>query len=296
MQAKSDCPIIQMSGRIQLPDHKAIPKRVELRQFEHMNMPLDQIVDLSTYPISEPSFGADCRSTLDSEGVLVLPSFIRTEALAEMQSEARKGHGKAYFCAQSHSVYLTPPDPNQSDDHPVNRQVISSKGCICDDDVSAASPLRTLYDAEAFRTFVKTATGERALYPYADPLSSINIHYAERGQELGWHFDNSSFAITLLIQKPEAGSRFEYVKDLREADRGEMNFAGVGALLDGETQPQVLSMDPGTLVLFRGRDSIHRVSPNESDTTRMLAVLAYNSEPGISLSESARMTFYGRLS
>ena len=32
------------------------------------------------------------------------------------------------------------------------------------------------------------------------------------------------------------------------------------------------------------------------DTTRMLAVLAYNSEPGIKLSESARMTFYGRLS
>lgn len=296
MQAKSDRPITQMSGRIQLPRHKAIPKRAELRQFEHMNMPLDQIVDLSTYPISEPGFGAACRSTLDSEGVLVLPGFIRPEALSEMQSEAREGHGKAYFCAQSHSVFLTPPDPNQSDDHPANRQVISSKGCICDDDVSETSPLRTLYNAEDFRTFVKTATGECALHPYADPLSSINIHYAERGQELGWHFDNSSFAITLLIQKPDAGSRFEYIKDLREADKGEMNFAGVGALLDGETEPQVLSMDPGTLVLFRGRDSIHRVSPNESDKTRMLAVLAYNSEPGVSLSESARMTFYGRLS
>ena len=52
---------------------------------------------------------------------------------------------------------------------------------------------------------------------------------------------------------------------------------------------------PEKLVLFLGRNSIHRVSPNESDKTRMLAVLAYNAEPGVSLSESARMTFYGRL-
>jgi len=74
-----------------------------------------------------------------------------------------------------------------------------------------------------------------------------------------------------------------------------MNHAAVADLLDGKTQPDVLTMEPGTLVLFRGRNSIHRVSPNESDTTRMLAVLAYNSKAGVELSESARMTFYGRL-
>ena len=74
-----------------------------------------------------------------------------------------------------------------------------------------------------------------------------------------------------------------------------MNYAGVDALLSGETAPRILSMEPGALVLFRGRNSIHRVSPNESDTMRMLAVLAYNAEPGVALSESARMTFYGRL-
>jgi hypothetical protein len=74
-----------------------------------------------------------------------------------------------------------------------------------------------------------------------------------------------------------------------------MNFEGVRALLDEQIQPDALSMDPGTLVLFRGRNSVHRVSPNESDRTRMLAVLAYNSKSGVFLSESARMTFSGRL-
>jgi hypothetical protein len=212
-----------------------------------------------------------------------------------MKAEALAGQDQAYFCTQSHTVYLTPPDPDRDAAHPANRMIASSKGCICDDVVPETSPLRALYDAPAFRDFVKRVTGETALHPYADPLSSINIHYAHRGQELGWHFDNSSFAITLLIQKPEAGGRFEYVKDLRDADAGEMNHDGVGAVLDGRIAPEVLTMDPGTLVLFRGRNSMHRVSPNESDRTRMLAVLAYNAEPGVALSESARMTFYGRL-
>ncbi len=259
-------------------------------------MDIADIVDLDRYPLDSEGFGTRANTILDEQGVLVLEGFIRPAALSVMQDEAKAGQDRAYFCKQSHSVYLTPPDPAKAATHPVNRQVESSKGCICDDVIPSGSPLRLLYDHPTFRNFVKRATGEAELHPYADPLSSINIHYANRGQELGWHFDNSSFAITLLIQKPEAGARFEYVKDLRNADIGDMNFDGVGAVLDGTLAPQVLSMEAGTLVLFRGRNSIHRVSPNESDTTRMLAVLAYNSEPGVELSESARMTFYGRLS
>lgn len=258
-------------------------------------MRLSEIVDLDRFPMDDTHAKAAAQ-TLDRDGVLVLSDFIRPAALKALQAEARAGQDRAYFCTQNHSVYLTPPDPDHAPDHAANRQVDSSKGCICDDVVAQGSPLRALYDDPTFREFIKGATGEDALHPYADPLSSINIHYAGRGQELGWHFDNSSFAITLLIEKPDAGSRFEYIKDLRDADGGEMNYDGVTDLLDGRVQPQVLNMNAGDLVLFRGRNSIHRVSPNESDKTRMLAVLAYNSKPGVELSTSARMTFYGRLS
>lgn len=258
-------------------------------------MELAHIVDLDRHPLGTTAFGQQCQEVLDRDGVLVLDGFIRPGALAEMQAESVAGQDRAYFCAQNHSIYLTPNDSDLAADHPANRQVTSSKGCICDDDIGARSALRTLYDAPDFRDFVMATTGETQLHAYADPLSSINIHYAGRGQELGWHFDNSSFAITLLINKPDAGSRFEFIKDLRDADAGEMNYEGVAALLDGAVAPDVLSMEPGDLVLFRGRNSIHRVSPNESDRMRMLAVLAYNAQPGVELSESARMTFYGRL-
>ncbi|MCF2905315.1 2OG-Fe(II) oxygenase [Octadecabacter sp. CECT 8868] len=258
-------------------------------------MHLSDIVALDQYPLDE-AFGARCAEILNRDGVLVLPDFINSAALVTLQDESRLGQKDAYFCAQDHSVYLTPINDAFAPDHPANLQVVSSKGCICDDKIAEKSPLRVLYDSEIFRSFVKRTTGQPELHSYADPLSSINIHYANRGQELGWHFDNSSFAITLLIEKPDAGSRFEYIKDLRDADAGDMNYDAVGDLLAGRTQPDVLEMEPGALVLFRGRNSIHRVSPNESDKTRMLAVLAYNDTAGVELSESARMTFYGRLS
>lgn len=62
------------------------------------------------------------------------------------------------------------------------------------------------------------------MYEYADPLASINVHYANEGQNLNWHFDNSEFAITLLLQKPLGGGVFQYVRDVRDADKEDFNY------------------------------------------------------------------------
>lgn len=56
-----------------------------------------------------------------------------------------------------------------------------------------------------------------------------------------------------------------------------------------------LAIEPGALVFFRGRNATHRATPTQGETTLMLAVLAYNSQPGIVLSEAASKTFYGRV-
>ena len=66
--------------------------------------------------------------------------------------------------------------------------------------------------------------------------------------------------------------------------------------MDGSQPANQLSLDAGDLLLFRGQNSLHRVTPVEDDSTRQLAVLAYNNQPGISLCETAQMTFYGRMS
>lgn len=258
-------------------------------------MNLDQIVDLDKHPIAEGAFRDTCRDSLDGCGALVLHNFLSPEAIAAVNREGVDKRHKAFFCEQTHNAYLGPTNPDFALNHPRNRAVVSSKGCICDDDIAEHSPLRGLYDSADFQGFLCHVLGEQALYRYADPLSSINLNYAEQGQELGWHFDNSSFAITLMIQSPEAGGSFDYITNLRNSSEGEMNYDGVGEVLDGNAGFETMSLGSGDLALFRGRDSLHRVTPVIGDTTRILVVLAYNTAADISLSESARMSFFGRL-
>jgi len=256
----------------------------------------DVIVDVENNPLHDQAFRAHCKELLDAEGALVLPGFLREQVITSVQQEAAKQQSLAYYTQDKHNIYLTPPNPSYPRDHPRNRNITSTKGCITHDQVPKQSALRALYNSIDFKTFLCAVLGEDALYEYADALASINVHYASHGQELGWHYDNSAFAITLLIQAPEAGGQFEYVPNVRHAESADMNFEMSSQVLDGAIKPKQLTIDAGSLVLFRGRNSMHRVTPTQGETVRMLVVLAYNTEPNIALSESARMTFFGRLS
>ena len=253
------------------------------------------LIDARQFPLGDAAFRGRCKQTLDERGVLVLPQFLTQEAVASIRLDGEQHRHLAFYTASKHNIYLKPFDPLFPAGHPRNREVASSKGCITTDQVPQGSALQALYESEAFRDFLCAVLDVPALFPYADSLSSVNLHFASEGQELGWHYDNSSFAITLMIQPAERGGVFEYVKNVRDADQGEANYPLSAGILDGAVPVQTLTMNAGTLVLFRGRNSMHRVTPVHGNKTRMLAVLAYNTEPGVSLSESARMTFYGRL-
>ena len=142
----------------------------------------------------------------------------------------------------------------------MKRQIKSSKGYITTDQAIIGSGLRTLYHSQQFRAFVTTVLGEKFLYPYADSLSSINVNYAHDGQELSRHFDNSSFAIKLLLQAPIVGV-FEYIRNFRDSAAEEINFTGVADVLDGKTPVKISEMQSGTFCCFFGRNSIHGVTP-----------------------------------
>ena len=260
-----------------------------------MNGVLTTIIDYEKHPLKSVDFRVQCKQQLDANGVLVLSELLLPSAIKKLIEEANLNEHLAYYCESSHNVYLRQEDESLPESHPRNQIVSSSKGCITDDQVPRESPLKVLYGAKEFQDFLCAVLGENALYKYDDNLSSVNVHYAHEGQELGWHFDNSSFAITLLIQKPKDGGSFEYIRDFRNSENNEMNYEGVGELICGDHLPDVLSIEPGDLVLFRGRNSVHRVTPTIGDKVRILSVLAYNTEPGVQLSKSARMTFYGRL-
>jgi len=254
------------------------------------------IINSETHPITDEQYAQRCKTQLDAAGALVLPRFFRAEAIDAIVAESAPHEDAAFYAGSTHNVWLTPNDDALPHDHVFNRQIVSSKGLIADDQIPADSPLREVYNDTSFQAFLCAVLGIDAIYPYADDLSSINVHFAAEGMELGWHFDNSSFAVTMLLQAAAAGSAFQYVPGARDAAGGDQGFDAVRQVLDGETAVQTLDFDPGDLVLFRGRDAMHRVTPTIGNITRLLVVFAYNDEPGVALSDSALATFYGRKS
>jgi hypothetical protein len=75
--------------------------------------------------------------------------------------------------------------------------------------------------------------GKPVLYRSADPLDALEIAIFGHGDELGWHFDNSEFSVTVMYQQPQAGGDFDYCPQLRgEHDE---NYPGVQQILHGGT-------------------------------------------------------------
>ena len=197
---------------------------------------LGDLIDLERYQLDDPIHLAAVKARLDREGVVILPDFLRASARDALVLEAEKQAENAFFTTSTHNVYLTSQDQSLPAEHIVNRQIKSSKGCITTDQIPEGSGLKTLYHNPQFQSFITAVLGEKALYAYADPLSSINVHYAHEGQELGWHFDNSSFAIThtihtlIIINKNEIqilSSLFTISKSFSSKESSSTIFTGI---------------------------------------------------------------------
>jgi hypothetical protein len=268
-----------------------------------INMNIQQIVNVDKYPLESDSFIDKTREELRSNKVVQLPNFLQPSVLESLVDEACALEDQAYCRRSTHTIYVKPMNPDLPPNHNFNRQVVTSKGCVTTDQIPNGSFLKELYYHDQFQRFLCSVLGVPRLFHYKDPLSSITIHYAAEGQELGWHFDNSAFAITLLLQKAIEGGEFEYMPNIRQPDTSHFGFADeikkehedkVALLLDGGFTPLKLNIEPGTLVLFRGRDSLHRVNQVVGDRKRILVVLAYNEIPNVRLPDETMMSFFGR--
>jgi predicted 2-oxoglutarate/Fe(II)-dependent dioxygenase YbiX len=169
----------------------------------------------------------------------------------------------------------------------------TSKKCIPNDLIPKESILQIIYDSQLVKSFFLDLLDKDELYPYEDSLSSININYYDKGDALGWHFDNSDYTITLLLKNCKKGGVYEYFNDMRYKD-GKEDFDFVEKILDNEVSGIKVDSFEGDLMIFKGNKSIHQVSPVE-EGERILVTFNYNETRGISLSEKSRKTFFGRL-
>jgi hypothetical protein len=130
------------------------------------------------------------------------------------------------------------------------------------------------------------------VYRNQDKYQALNISMMNAGGCQQWHFDSGRMVTTLLLQEPESGGIFEYVPELR-SDKSE-NFEQVQRVLDGDTRRnQQIELKAGTLSLFRGHYSMHRVTEVQGDRTRIQAILGFSTDPELKGNLDSSILHYG---
>lgn len=258
-------------------------------------------LDLERYPLDQPGTPAyealvqRCRSALEREGMFNLDGFVGPETIRAAAAElAPMATRSSYTHARTHNVYFLERVAGVDEAHPALQKFKTINHTLCDDQLKNTFVHR-LYEWPPLADFIARVLGLPRLYLMDDPLARANVMEYRPGEALNWHFDRSRYTTTLLIQGAELGGEFQYCSDLR-AD-GQPNYDEVGRVVNGQTARIRLNpLTAGTLNVFAGKNSLHRVSTVEGGRSRLVAVFSYYERPGVLFSDKERVGFYGRTS
>lgn len=257
------------------------------------------LIDLDRYPLHDLSseagqtLVANCQRQFREIGACSLPGFVKSEAIATLAGEIEPLAPNAFYNTQQHNVYFKADDPSLPEDHPARHKLRTAQHTIAYDQIPPTAGIHQVYNWARLREFIAMVLGKQQIFLQADPLAALNVMIMNEGGELGWHYDRADFATTILLQRPEAGGVYEFVSHLRS--QGNENYEGLAQVMSG-VHPGIVSRagQAGTLTLFAGHYSPHRVTPVQGKLPRIVAVLSYVNEPDVVFSESARIRFYGR--
>lgn len=259
---------------------------------------MHDIIDLDRYPLHRPD-SADWQAMVNqacaelaAEGMFDLVGFLRPAALAQARAElAPKFATEAYTHARKHNIYFRKDIEGLAADHPALTQFETVNHTLCGDQIGGV--IQRLYEWPEFAHFLSAAMQMPKLYTMDDPLARVNAMCYRTGEALNWHFDRSEFTTTILLQAPDQGGEFEYRTDLRGPENP--NFDGVAKLLRGE-DPELkrIKLSEGSLNVFRGKNTAHRVTPVQGETARMITVFSFYDRPGVTMTPEEQKGFYGR--
>ncbi|MDB2391276.1 hypothetical protein N9X12_08695 [Alphaproteobacteria bacterium] len=256
------------------------------------------LINLDRYPIhidgaARDALIAQIHEQLAQDGCVVLKQFLTPSAVGLVTKEADSVAQYAHRSFNRTNPYFTTDDPSLDSDDPRRQFFDRSNAFIPADHFTADGPLRQIHDFPAFDPFIKACLGHENVYRYADPLADVIVNMAEEGEGFPWHFDTNNFTITLAIQNADEGGLFQYAPNIRRS--GE-NFEAVKKVLDGSSDQTVsLALEPGDLQLFKGRYSLHRVSPLSGNVKRYVAIFSYVEEPNMVGAPERTKQLYGRV-
>ncbi|MDX8524322.1 2OG-Fe(II) oxygenase [Mesorhizobium sp. MSK_1335] len=260
---------------------------------------IEDILDLDRYPIDRegsPQWQClvdECKAALAENGMFNLEGFLRHGIAEQAVAEIRPVMDtRSHAHKRMHNIYFKPSIPELAPDHPALRKVETISHTVCADQI-AGSTVLSIYEYAPLVRFLAATMGKPQLHVMQDPLARANVMGYRAGEALNWHFDRSEFTTTLLLQAPEIGGDFEYRTDLRSDS--DPNYDGVAKLLEGrDPEAKILLIKAGTLNVFRGKNTAHRVTTVEGNRERMIAVFSYYERPGVTFTDEERIGFYGR--
>ena len=276
-------------GRMATMVHNARPSTgAHNRKLEPMSTDIAGIVNLERYPISDPESPAAeglvraGREQLAAKGIFTLPGFIRSAALAAMQDEADRLCPEAFRRIDRRNGFPSG----------MGEATRLSLGCVGYDQMLPGASMRRLFLWDGLTRFVSEVLERRPYFRSADPIAACMVTDLSPGDELGWHFDPNDGIVTLMLRSAGSGGAFEYVPNVRHRDNLpaliEDTLAGVCKEL------RELDVQPGTLTLFNGLQSLHRVAPVVEPPSRLMLIFSYDSDPDQQFDEEVRLRFFGR--
>ncbi len=263
-----------------------------------IGMDAADMVDLRRYPIGDiqtphgAAFAEKCHAEYSEIGLCRLPGFIVPAALEVLTQEANTLSAGAFYCKSTHNAYLTEADGELDKTDVRQRQEETYVGSVAYDLIPEDAALKRLYLWDPLRDFIAAVLGKPVLHRFADIMGACSINVFRDGGEHGWHFDESEFTVTLMLQPPEYGGSFEYMPMIRGLPDEQQIVARV---LDGERDGVVeLPFSSGTLLILGGRQTIHRVTRVRGKRARLVPVLCFSEKPGSANSPAVRKMFWGR--
>ena len=265
-----------------------------------MKVEMKHLIDLDNFPIDRLNSQAGqslidrCRDEIAQNGMFNLEGFVVDKALTKIVQQLDPELEKHAFVHQrEHNIYFRDDIHDIPQNHPALRRNKTTNHTICADQIRNCA-LNHIYEWPPLTEFLARVMDKKHLYVMDDPLARINVMAYYENEGLNWHFDRSEFTTTLLLQSPESGGIFEYRENLRSDENP--NYDNVGRLLEGK-DPHVKTMDlnAGTLNVFKGKNTAHRVTAPQGPRPRIVSVFSYFERPGVRFSNQEQEGFYGRV-
>ncbi len=260
----------------------------------------EQLLDLGRYPLTRlespegVALVAAKRRELSKFGACSLDGFLRPAAVRTCVAEIEPlMESCAFHHAQEHNIYFAKSGDSDAATRGLLDKTLTTSNLTLTCDQLDGTAIRRVYEWPALCVLLARILDKSALFAMADPLARLNVMGYGEGDRIDWHFDRAAFTVTLLLQQAQTGGAFEYRRNLRS--RGHPNRDGVARLLAGEdADVRRLPLEPGTLNVFIGHRSPHRLTPVGGTRKRLIAILSFTEEPDVMFSADDRKQFYGR--